>query len=256
MARALIGYTGLVGGNLLRQSAFEDLYNSTNIEEISGRSYEMVVCAGAPAVKWRANQEPEADRANLTRLMENMAKARADRVVLISTIDVYPDPIAVDETTTIEHEATHPYGKHRRMLELFTESNFPTAIIRLPGLFGQGLKKNVIYDLLHDNQVEMIHPEGVFQFYDLSRLWRDIEIALAQDLGIVNLATEPVRVRDVARESFGFDFDNPMDAPPARYDMRTVYDHVFGGSGGYICDGRTVLQGIRTFVENTGWVRP
>lgn len=256
MTTALIGHTGLVGGNLLRQRAFDDLYNSRNIEEIGGRSYELLVCAGAPAEKWRANRDPEADLANLERLMDNLARARADRVVLISTVDVYPDPIAVDETTVIDPDAGHAYGRHRRLLELFVEDRFPATVVRLPGLFGPGLKKNVIYDLLHDNQVEKIHPEGVFQFYGLTRLWRDVEVALAHDLGVVNLATEPVRVRDIATESFGIAFDNPIDAEPARYDMRTVHERLFGGSGGYIRDRREVLAEIREFVDREGWVRP
>ena len=34
MANALIGFTGFVGGTLLRQTQFEALYRSTNIKEI------------------------------------------------------------------------------------------------------------------------------------------------------------------------------------------------------------------------------
>ena len=37
-ASALIGYTGFVGSNLLRQRAFDATFNSKNIEQISGRS--------------------------------------------------------------------------------------------------------------------------------------------------------------------------------------------------------------------------
>ena len=61
MNSALIGYTGFVGGNLLRQFAFTDLYNSTNIETIAGRAYDLIVCAGAPGVMWKANKEPALD---------------------------------------------------------------------------------------------------------------------------------------------------------------------------------------------------
>ncbi len=50
--------------------------------------------------------------------------------------------------------------------------------MRLPGLYGPGLKKNVIFDFLHDNDVHKIDSRGVFQFYDTTRLWRDLEIAV------------------------------------------------------------------------------
>ena len=69
MSRALIGHTGFVGGNLRAQTDFTDFYNSKNIDSIAGRSFELVVCAGAPAAKWIANREPEQDRAALQRLM-------------------------------------------------------------------------------------------------------------------------------------------------------------------------------------------
>ena len=97
MARALIGHTGFVGGNLLRQGRYGDLYNSTNIGDIAGKSFELVVSAGCKAAKWIANQEPAADRAGIESLMRALERVRAERFVLISTIDVYPQPIEVDE---------------------------------------------------------------------------------------------------------------------------------------------------------------
>src|SRR5947209_18546431 len=102
MTRALIGYTGLVGGTLLRQTRFDDLYNRGNIESIAGRSYDLLVCAGAPAQKWLANREPGPDRANLERLMTALATVKARQVVLISTVDVWPIPVDVDEGSRID----------------------------------------------------------------------------------------------------------------------------------------------------------
>ena len=57
MSEALIGYTGFVGQTLLRSKDFDDLYRSTNIQEIKNKSYDLVVGAGAPAKKWLANKE-------------------------------------------------------------------------------------------------------------------------------------------------------------------------------------------------------
>ena len=44
MRNALIGYTGLVGSHLLRQRSFSHLYNSSNIESISGECFDEVFC--------------------------------------------------------------------------------------------------------------------------------------------------------------------------------------------------------------------
>ncbi|HEY1380668.1 MAG TPA: hypothetical protein VGF55_27955, partial [Gemmataceae bacterium] len=139
---------------------------------------------------------------------------------------------------------------HRLMLERTAAEHFPRVlIVRLPGLFGPGLKKNAVYDLLHDNEVHKIHSGGVFQFYNLDRLWRDVQTADASGLALVNFATEPVSVRDVAREAFGREFANDTGQPPARYDMRSRHAARFGGRGGYLYSRGQVLAELRQFVE-------
>ena len=255
MSRALIGHTGFVGGNLLAQASFDHRYRSTDIEEIRGRSFELVVCCGAPAVKWKANQEPEADLANLERLMGCLGEVEADHVVLVSTVDVYPDPVGVDEATPVEDTAGGAYGRHRRLLERFVEKRFDTTTVRLPGLFGPGLKKNVIYDFLHANRLEAICAESQFQFYPLGRLWADIETARGAGVPLVNFATEPVAVADVARVGFGLDFANPEAGPPVHYDMRTRHAALFGGRDGYLVDAAGVLAGIAAWADDHGWDR-
>ena len=62
---ALVGYTGFVGSNLLKQHPFQHLYNSKNISDIAGKSFDLLVFSGAQAVKWWANQNPEEDRAKI-----------------------------------------------------------------------------------------------------------------------------------------------------------------------------------------------
>jgi hypothetical protein len=59
MPSALIGYTGFVGSNLDRQHAFDDRYNSKNINAIAGKSYDLIVCAGIQAKKWWASEHPD-----------------------------------------------------------------------------------------------------------------------------------------------------------------------------------------------------
>lgn len=250
MTRALIGHTGFVGGTLLRQAGFDDAYNSKNIDEIRGRSYDLVVCAGAPAAKWIANREPARDRAGLQRLADCLDTVTAARFLLISTIDVYPVPVGVDEDAPIDPARAVPYGAHRRELELRVVRRFATRhILRLPGLFGAGLKKNVVYDFLHGNNVEQIHADSVFQFYDMENLWKDVGRTVGAGLELVNLATEPISVCEVAREGFGMTFENrPPGASPARYDFRTRHAAQFGGRDGYAYNRRQVLDGLRAFV--------
>jgi nucleoside-diphosphate-sugar epimerase len=249
MNRALIGHTGFVGGNVGAQTTFDECFNSKNIEDIEGKSFELAVCCGAPAVKWKANKEPEADRAVLGRLMRCVAKASIEHVVLISTVDVYPKPVEVDETSEIPSEGGEPYGRHRYALERFFGQLFKTTVVRLPGLFGPGLKKNVIFDLLRSNALDEVNAASVFQFYDLTRIWRDVEAVLAAGVDLVNFATEPVSVRELAREAFGIDFEGAGRAAPARYDFRTIHSALFGAQGPYMMSKAQVLGSMRRFVE-------
>jgi nucleoside-diphosphate-sugar epimerase len=248
MTSALIGSTGFVGGNLLSQATFDDGYHSRNIGELAGRTYDLLVCAGAPAVKWKANREPEQDRAQLERLMQPLARAKAGHVILISTVDVYPTPIEVDEETPLDADGGAPYGRHRLLLERFVAERFAHTIIRLPGLFGRGLKKNIIYDFLHQNAVDTINADSVFQFYHLETLWADIQRVRERGLRLVNFATEPTSVREISREVFGRVFENAGSGAPARYDFRTRHADVFGRTGGYIRTRAEVLEGMRRFV--------
>ena len=120
--------------------------------------------------------------------------------------------------------------------------------VRLPGLFGPGLKKNAVYDLLHHNELHKLNAGAVYQFYNLDRLWTDVSTALAAGLEVVNFATEPVGVREAAREAFDIDFTNDNGLPPARFDMRSRHAALFGGRGGYIYDRQQVLRDLREFV--------
>jgi dTDP-4-dehydrorhamnose reductase len=250
MTSALIGYSGFVGGTLLGRTKFEALYRSTNIEEIRGRSFDLVVCAGAPAAKWLANQEPEKDWANLQTLMGPLEEISAGLFVLISTVDVYRMPPAVDEDTVIDPTLLDAYGRHRFLLEEFVRGRFKDSlIVRLPGLFGQGLKKNFIYDLLHDNCPEWTHRDSVYQFYDLENLWDDLQKLMDLKIPLINLAAEPVRAAEVARECFGMDFTNRTERPPAFYDMRTRLAHLFGKSGNYLFSATETFERIRRFVK-------
>jgi nucleoside-diphosphate-sugar epimerase len=246
---ALIGCTGFVGGNVARQRPFDALFHSRNIDALPDREYDLLVCAGASAEKWRANQDPAGDRERLESLFEALSKARAREVVLVSTVDVYPVPIGVDEDTPIARDAQHAYGRHRAELEALVTARFPGAlVVRLPGLFGPGLKKNAIYDLLTGNMLDQIHPEASFQLYGVHRLWSDVERMRSLRLRLVNVATEPVTMREVAREAFGIELSRAPERPPARYDFRTKHADALGGARGYLLTKAEVLEDLTRFV--------
>ncbi|WP_044480947.1 NAD-dependent epimerase/dehydratase family protein [Paenibacillus antibioticophila] len=249
--RCLLGFTGYVGSTLLSQTHFDDLYNSKNIEAIKGKEYDLIVCAAAPAVKWKANQAPVEDLDNIEKLMGALKNVKVNNFVLISTVDVYRNPVEVDETTIIDPELTEPYGKHRFYLERFVQENFKdNLIIRLPGLFGKGLKKNFIYDIIHNNALHLTHFQSEFQFYNMDRLWNDVQIAFNHKLSLVNFATEPVTPKEIAYQSIGTTFTNETGKSPVRYNMKSKFAHLFNpdAPNGYMSSKEEILGEIRSFI--------
>ncbi len=187
MTRALIGYTGFVGGNLLRQGRFDATFNSKNFQDLAGGRFDEVWCAGIQATKWWANKNPEADWNAIRALLDVLATVRTDRFVLLSTVDVFRDPVEVDEASPVDLAGLHAYGRHRYQVEEWVKAHFDnTVVVRLPGLFGDGLKKNVIYDFLHGNALAAIHADAVFQFYNLDHLTADTERALQASLPLIS----------------------------------------------------------------------
>ncbi|MCZ2341067.1 MAG: hypothetical protein LC104_04630 [Bacteroidales bacterium] len=251
MTTALIGSTGFVGGNLLRTLSFDHAYHSRTIHEIRGRHYDTIICAGVRAEKWKANADPAADRASIAALTEHLLKASCKRLVLISTIDVYPDPVGVDEDTPIIAENASPYGRHRYELENTLSARFPTTVIRLPGLFGSGLKKNVIFDLLNENMVDKINPAAAFQYYNLENLGDDIHLAVDRQLPVINFATAPISTGELAQDIFGRTLKPLATAAPApRYDMRTKHAELFGHRDGYLYGKQEILDDLARFVAS------
>lgn len=250
MNSALIGHTGFVGGNLFAQRPFDATFNSSNFREMAGRHFTEIVCAGLPAVKWQANQAPDEDRRRIRELEEVLESVTADRFVLISTIDVYPLLRDADEGYDCRPVPNHAYGRHRLAFEDFIAARFRNNFVtRLPGLFGPGLKKNVIFDLLHDNRVEAINPDSSFQYYDTRLLWGDIERQLRAGVRLLNIFTEPVRTGAIIERHFADMTVGEKRGDEIHYDLRTKHASLWGKAGGYAYSGDEVMARLDDFIH-------
>ena len=308
---ALIGHTGFVGSNLMGQHQFGGLFNSTNIADIRGQQFETLVCTAVPATMWLANNNPDADRANILELFDRMRKVQVDRFVLVSTIGVYSDASKpVDENNT-DFQTELAYGRHRREFEGLVTEHFPaTLILRLPALFGSNLKKNFLFDILnpvpsflkpevyetvlggvaasqrerinrsfvkddtarmwrferskhgfgatgaelgaifenaYSSAVQFTHADSMFQFYGLRRLWQDIERAIKADIGVLNLATEPLRAGDIYYALKGREM-TAQTAPKAIQDMRSCHSELWSRGDGYLYGADDTLADLQAFV--------
>lgn len=301
----LVGSTGFVGGNLLAKHTFAAECHSSDITAQYGTRPDLCVYAGVPAAMFLANADPEADLAVMRAARENIRQIAPKRLVLISSIAVLADSRGVYEDSPVQDtEGLPAYGKNRLQLERWVREDFPDAlIVRLPALYGAGIRKNFLFDL-HTITPAMLRPEKYselaaksplvksaytladngfyklnatadpaalraffaandfnalaftdarsrYQFYNLGRLWSDMEAARAADVKLLHLCTPPVSAAEVYTAVTGkADWHNELPKPPFDYDLRSRHAALLGGSGDYLCTKQQELDDITRFMRS------
>ena len=301
----LVGSTGFVGGNLLAKHTFAAECHSSDITAQYGTRPDLCVYAGVPAAMFLANADPEADLAVMRAARENIRQIAPKRLVLISSIAVLADSRGVYEDSPAQGtEGLPAYGKNRLQLERWVREDFPDAlIVRLPALYGAGIRKNFLFDL-HTITPAMLRPEKYselaaksplvksaytladngfyklngtvdpaalraffaandfnalaftdarsrYQFYNLGRLWSDMEAARAADVKLLHLCTPPVSAAEVYTAVTGkADWHNELPKPPFDYDLRSRHAALLGGSGDYLCTKQQELDDITRFMRS------
>src|SRR5665647_1005643 len=88
----LVGNTGFVGSNIARSGDFDGLFHTTNIADAYGAKPELLVYAGLRAEKYLANKDPERDMVMIDQAFQNICRIEPQKLVLISSVDVYKQP--------------------------------------------------------------------------------------------------------------------------------------------------------------------
>ncbi len=89
-----------------------------------------------------------------------------------------------------------------------------------------------------------------YQFYNLANLWKDLHTVLNAGIKLWHPATEPVSVGELYEYLYDERFVNELGGKPADYNYKTIYNYLFGGKSGYICEKNDVLHDIEEFVNN------
>jgi nucleoside-diphosphate-sugar epimerase len=236
--RGLIGHTGFVGSNILEQSSFDKCYNSKNIESIAGEKFDTLVCAGVSSVKWKANKEPEEDFKQIQKLIHNLDQAEFQTLVLISTIAVYDNP------------ADSAYGRHRLYLETYLMNQYENVYItRLPSLFGKGLKKNAIYDLINKDYRFVPSPWSYFQYYCLDNIGKDIQKQIDLGIKVLNINSERVPF-DKVLNLFELNLEQFRRNKVVQENMLSDHGEHWGQPGNYLYTQEEILQQLKEFISH------
>jgi hypothetical protein len=252
--KLLIGNSGLIGTTLKDSMTFDYEFNSKNIEELLHLDFQEpcdLYLACLPATKWKVNKNPQEDLDNIFKILEIISKKHYNSIVLYSTIDVYSHaPIGSDESFPLS--VTSPsYGSNRLLFEKLVQTTLSyqkLLILRLPALFGKHIKKNIIYDLLNENEIHNINYNSLYQWYNLSDLVQDTMYCLRLyqlKTTVINLFTEPIHTSEILNL---FDIDKSKvntESNTVEYDFKTN-----SNSYGYIRDKGRILQEIKEFIAS------
>lgn len=202
--KVIVGNSGLVGNTLCESINFDFMFNSKNINDFS--NYDINGCdlylSCLPATKWLVNQNVTDDINNILNLIEIFKSKTYKRIFLISTIDVYTDsPQEVNEDY-YPNFLNSNYGSNRLLFESLVRSQLKYSsykIFRLPALFNKNIKKNILFDLINDNNVNNINTNSSYQWYNLDNLYKDMMKLddLYPNDEIFNLFTEPIDTQEI-----------------------------------------------------------
>ena len=100
------------------------------------------------------------------------------------------------------------------------------------------------------NALAFTDSRSRYQFYNLGRLWQDIEAARAAGLTRLHLCTPPISAAEVYTAVTGkADWTNELPRSPFDYDLRSRYAAVLGGSGDYLCTKEEELDDVTHFLR-------
>ena len=313
MKIALVGFTGFVGSNLKEKYKFDDLYNSKNYKNMRNKEYNFLICAGISSSMWFANKNPQKDLENINNLLNVLITMKIKKLVFISTSAVYKQPLDGFNEESDDYEEDLPYGKNRRYAEEVIANNFESYnILRLPALFGEGLKKNFIYDLMNqepafipedkfnsilsnlgrDSQnilkknyiyetnkrvyefdkstaemngerkcvlyslkktnstsLNFTNSESMFQFYCIDNLIHDIGKAISNDIKILNICSESIKAKDIAKDLFNINCKNSKTKNQLHNNMTTIYSNKWGKDTEYQYSKDEVYADLKSFLR-------
>lgn len=251
--KILIGDTGLVGTTLKEKNTFDLTFNSKNINTLNDLncSDSVVYLSCLPATKWMVNKDIKKDIDNINHIIEILSKISFKQIILISTIDVYCDSAILSNEDSHVQIKKLSYGTNRYFFELLVRSVLKyddLKIFRLPALFNKHIKKNILFDLINNNNINQINKNSCFQWYNLDELHDDINSYITKypDETLFNLFTEPIETSDIV-DLFAAHKDNVgFSNSRIEYNYTTKF-----GSGGYIKTKEIVLEEIKKYVNDT-----
>ena len=185
------------------------MFNTSNILDFTKKVHDesILYLTCLPATKWLVNKNIQEDLNNILKITNAINQIRFHKIILISTIDVYCESPTHSNEDVFPLIKTLNYGSNRYFFEMLIKKTFTyndLKIFRLPSLFGKHIKKNIVYDLLNDNNIDKINVNSSYQWYDLNDLVNDINYLSYEfpKSTVFNLFSEPIETNYLIKNIF------------------------------------------------------
>lgn len=235
MKNAIVGHTGIVGNILKQQANFKSLFNSSNIELLKTQYYDQIFCAVPTGNRLWANTNADQDLENIKSIINELSQCKTKKFVLISTVD----------TQLLKNT---PYGKSRLLLENEVKEIFDDyCIIRLCSLIHPSIRKNLLYDIKHNQFLDSVNAGFFMQWYPMHRLLSDIKICMQNQLTETNLVSEPIQNKTILKK-FCPQIQTKLDSTVNSYNFVCDQSHLFNGYNKYINSADEILKYMENYL--------
>ena len=251
---AIIGAKGMVGQNLVDlYSGDSNVFSITreNIESYKDFKFDSIFIAAADGRKYIANKEPYLDLISIMKLINTVRYYDADKIILISTVDVYNTEMNSGNENTNLTIRSPSYGSNRLQLEFALRGLFKEKllVIRLQGLIAGNLKKNILFDIKNNRALGNFSNDTTFQFYPLNRLRMDIDAVLTMEIRLCNLSAEPISIKElfsIINRKLKFSKREPIIS--ANYNVKSLHK-CCDNDNGYWINKSTVISEIKNYLD-------
>ena len=128
--------------------------------------------------------------------------------------------------------------------------------------YDRNIDNNYVYN--NKNRIELISilekigftsinftdSRSFFQFYNLNKLSKDIKVALEKKIKKLNISSEPISAKVIAKEVFGYEMKNIIkEKLPLNYNFKSKYFELFDGKNGYLYSKEEIIEDIKNFVK-------
>lgn len=145
----LLGYEGFVGRAVYRQLLKDEQHDIFCVDindDVPAETFDLVINCAGNAKKYLAEAEPLTTYKIELDVFMKLMNVHAKAIIHISSIEAS----CVPKVGSNFNYATQKYDQECRIKEFATDN---CLILRLGGLFGIGLSKNVVYDLLSNHSL-------------------------------------------------------------------------------------------------------